>query len=204
MLAVTAGALAVLSAAGAVVGAIVAASERDLGRILLALVTGLLVATFWRWICLGAWYRAEGRIETTPVGPWGVVGRVLTVLVLGGLVVAVVWAAVATQEDEDRAARTRDQAEQAAERSNLTLTDVQRVVAARRDVTAPERGIPELEALLDVPDAEIVDAVVEGDQGSILVMPDGQLSRCVVVTVDGAGVIDARVTSTCGSALPAD
>jgi len=55
-----------------------------------------------------------------------------------------------------------------------------------------------------VPDAEIVDAVVEGDQGSILVMPDGQLSRCVVVTVDGAGVIDARVTSSCGSALPAD
>lgn len=195
-------ALAVLSAVGAVVGAIVAAGHRDVGAILLTLVGGALVATFWRWMALGAWARADGRVETTPVGPWGVVGRVLMLLIVVGLVGAVIWAEVSTRKDDDRANRTRDRSEQAAEDQHLTVADVQSALAARSHAPVGGPESRSIERLLDISGARVVDASVEGDHASLLIWPDDRLTKCVVLTVDGAGVIDGRTTDRCAVGAP--
>ncbi|CAN5309472.1 hypothetical protein BH20ACT3_BH20ACT3_16750 [soil metagenome] len=103
------------------------------GAMVDALGTGLtagLSLIFWRWITIGAWVRSEPPAgdeqepRSEPVGPWGVVGQVLMVTVVGGLVAVLLWTSVAERGATRAAEGVRVDAERAARQAGLTVDQV--------------------------------------------------------------------------------
>lgn len=160
---------------------------------------------FWRWIALGGWYRANppvdpetGRPTGRPeaVGPWGVVGRVLMVLIVGTLVIGGIWFTTLDRRTTAAAEEVRDEAERTARRRGLTT---EQAATAREDHqlwTSGSAGTDPYDDLLSVPGAEVVDVSVRDGEAAILLRPDDS-PPCVVVTVDGSDLVRSRLSSDC-------
>lgn len=179
------------------------------GRVLGAL--GSIVTTgfgllFWKWIGQGCWYRAHqpvdpvtGRpgVPSEPVGPWGVVGRVLIVLIVGTIVVGGVWSVAAERRSTDAAERVRHQAERTVRRLGITP---RRVEQSRVDHAAwaigPRRTSDPYDELLTVPGADVLDVSVRDGKAAILLRPDGG-PPCVVVSIDGNDAVRSRLLDRC-------
>lgn len=176
---------------------------------LMALGTTILWLVFWRWIGLGAWLRAHPPLgddglpvrTMEPVGPWGIVGRVLLSLMVIAFVTVTVWGAVDDQRANERAERVRVDAERIARIDKLTVADVKAA-----DVTygiwswsadSNDPGPSPLAELLTVPDAHVVDVSVTAEGAAVLIHPDGGTPPCVVVTVDESDLIRSRLTDDC-------
>jgi hypothetical protein len=167
-----------------------------------ALLSGIAGLAFWRWVGLGAWQRSQppGPDDPDPgarMGPWGVVGVVLTVLVLGGLGAGIVWAGVVDWRTSRAAEEVREDADLEARRNGLT---VERVLDAEQDRQAwlfDQRGPDPYLDLLDVSGAEVVDTSVDprGRAAILLRLPGSP--PCVVVLVDRNDHVTSEVTSRC-------
>lgn len=173
---------------------------------LVSVGVGLL---FWKWITLGAWYRANPPVDPEtglptgrpePIGPWGVVGRVLMVLLVGSIVVGGIWFATLDRRATAAAEKVRDQAERTVRRKGLTVEQVSTARdehwawAWQSDGTA-DNADP-YDALLTVAGADLVDVSVGEGEATILLHPD-ESPPCVVVTIDGNDLVRSRLTPDC-------
>lgn len=171
--------------------------------------TTLLWLVFWRWVGLGAWLRAHPPLgddglpirTLDPVGPWGVVGRVLLSLLVVGFVTVTVWGAVSNRRSNDRAERVRVAAERVARSDELTVAEVKAASTAQLtwawDADQSDAGLSPLDQLLTVPDARVIDASVTDEGAAVLLRPNGDGPPCVVVTVDNDDLIRSRLTNDC-------
>jgi len=205
-LAGVAGSLFVVTAVGGAWFAGVALSD---GRVLGALGSIVTIGfglLFWKWITQGAWHRANppvdpvtGRpgVPSEPIGPWGVVGRVLMVLIVGTIVVGGVWSVVAERRSTDAAEGIRDQAERTVRRRGITP---RRVEQARVDHAAwaigPSGTSDPYDELLTVAGADVLDVSVRDGGAAILLRPDAG-PPCVVVSIDGNAVVRSRLLDRC-------
>jgi hypothetical protein len=165
----------------------------------------VLTLVFWKWITLGAWIRANppdpedpaaaDRPAPEPIGPWGIVGQVLMVLVVAGFVAVVVAATVSDRSATDAAEEVRDDALRAARRAQLSVEAVEQARSA--DASPPEqRAGAAVADLLDVPDARVVDSSVDDGRAALLIRPDAG-APCVVVSVDANGILSSALTDDC-------
>lgn len=174
-----------------------------------ALGSGILTAltlVFWKWITLGAWVRAHppdptdpaaaDRPAPEPIGPWGIVGQVLMVVVVAGFVAVVVVASVADRSATDAAEEVRQDALRAARRVALSVDQVEQARAADREVAAAVRAGPAVADLLEVPEARVVDSSVDDGRAALLIRPDVG-APCVVVSVDANGIVSSALTNDC-------
>lgn len=177
---------------------------------LMAAATTIVWLAFWRWIGLGAWLRAHPPLgddglpvrTMEPVGPWGIVGRVLLSLMVIGFVTTTVWGAVVENRTTERAEQTRVKAERAARSNELTVADAKAASLAYSTwawsaADAVDPGPSPFDDLLTVPNAHVVDVSVTKDGAAILVHPDSGTPPCVVVTVDDSDIIRSRLSQDC-------
>lgn len=178
-------------AAGAVLGA---------GPVVLGLV-------FWRWITLGAWFRARPPLDhdtgqpvapAEPIGPWGIVGQVLLVLIVGGFTILAAYAASLDRSSTDAAEEVREQAERTVRGNAVTVARVEQAQVAHGTwAWDGGAGRPDpYDELAVVPGAELVDVSVRQGQASLLFSPD-DAPPCVVVTVDADDLVRSRLTTDC-------
>lgn len=188
----------------------IALADGSVFSTLVAAGTTVLWLVFWRWIGLGAWLRAHPPLgddglpvrTLEPIGPWGIVGRVLLSLMVIGFVALTVWSTVSEQRREDRAEQVRSDAERIARVDELTVADVEAAEAAYANWTwavgeGVDAGPSPLDVLLTVPGAQVLDTSVTVEGAAVLLRPDDEGPPCVVVTVDNAGVIRSRLTDDC-------
>lgn len=160
---------------------------------------------FWRWILLGAWLRLrppEGVDPSTvdPVGPWGVVGRVMIAALVVGFLGVVVWIAVVGSAATDRAEEVRDTAVRIARDRGMTVADV--AAAQNAYVLETSNGEGDVEAgdayadLFDIPGARVVAVAVNGDEASILLRTE-KSPPCAVVDIVRNDLIRGRITDKC-------
>lgn len=204
VISVAASILLVVTVAVGVVAAVVRTVEGDLAGVA-GVAAGTVVSfMFWRWIQVGARHRLRAIDDpashgpASSVGPWGVVGGVLTVLVLGGLVALAIWSSTSLRADQDRAERLRDEAVAAAKRGELDVDTLRSVHA--RWLAAAWSGDPDevLAELFPLEHGRIADLSVDGDTASLLVRPtDGGGPPCAVVDVIHGDVIRGRITNDC-------
>lgn len=190
--------VAAICFAGTVIGGAwmlgIALSDGTPFAVLTVAIQTALMVVFWRWIGLGAWLRANPPLgedglpvrTLEPVGPWGVVGRLLLSLLAVGAIVVSVWGAVDDQNINERADRVRADAERAAKGAGLTVADVERASVA----------VPLYDDLLRVDDAVVTKVSVTKDGAAILLRLD-ESPPCVVVTIDRRELIRSRVTNDC-------
>ncbi len=202
-IALTAAALNIVLLGTRTVEAITDGSAGDaLGSLPILVLAGL----FWRWVIRDVWERARPRVDpetgatktSEEVGPWGVVGRVLIALmVLGGSLLA--WGASELEQDLRPARRAAERAEVQARRSDLTYDQVAKMVGSHRtgdDPTGSDGASKELDELLGLDDARVVDVAV-GDAGvAIFVRPAGS-PACGVLVIDRDDLRSTRTSSTC-------
>ena len=183
--------------------------DGDVARALLGAGPVVLTLVFWRWITLGAWLRATPPLDpdtgkpiarAEPAGPWGVVGRILLVLLVAGFTGALVWGPTVDRRTTNAAEGVRSQAERSVRADGTTVADVDRIRTAR-SVWASGAGTVAAEPdpfdeLAQVPGAELVDVSVQGRQAALLFEPDDS-PPCVVVTIDGDDLVRSRLTATC-------
>ena len=167
---------------------------------------GVLVVVFWRWITLGAWLRYRPPLDpetgepvrvAEEIGPWGIVGRVLLmVLVVGFMAVGLVLAF--TSDGSVREARkVADRAEYAAREQELTVADLKAVDVDHQAWAIEADGQPDpYRKLLHVRGASVAAVSVTDDQGSVLLRLPGS-PPCVVIDVDRHDIISSRLTSDC-------
>lgn len=196
--------LLVVTVAVGAISAVVRVFDGDLAG-LAGTAGGTVVAfMFWRWIQVGARHRLraiddpDSPAEASSVGPWGVVGGILTVLLLGGLVALAVWSTTSLRDDQDRAETARDEAVAAAKRQRLDVDSLRPVYA--RWLAAAWSGDPdtELTDLLPLEQGRIADLSIDGDSASLLVRPaDGGGPPCAVVDIIHGDVIRGRITNDC-------
>lgn len=170
-----------------------------------AVGVGALTLLFWWWIALGAWSRFRPPTDPAtglpirdeePVGPWGVVGRVLVVLLVGTFVAGGLWLAVGARRATQAADRVRERAEREANRRELTVADVEQARADAAVWVASGEGPDPYQELLSVPGASVADVSVDGDRAAILLrLPESP--PCVVVDIDADDLIATRLTSSC-------
>ncbi|MEO6989767.1 MAG: hypothetical protein ABI239_14105 [Aquihabitans sp.] len=177
--------------------------------ILMAAGTTIAWLFFWRWVGLGAWLRAHPPLgedglpvrALEPVGPWGIVGRVMLSLMVIGFVTLTVWGAVDNQRVNERAEQIRVKAERIARSNELTVADVQTAEKAYGiwswSAGSKAPGPNPYDELLTVSDAQVVDVSVTSDGAAVLIHPDGGTPPCVVVTVDEDELIRSRLTEDC-------
>lgn len=179
--------------------------DGDLGAAASAVGVGALTLLFWWWITLGAWRRFRPPLdpatglpvhEEQPVGPWGVVGRVLVVVLVAGFVAGGLWLAVEARQATRAAEAVRDRAEREANRRDLTVADVARARADGLVWAADGEGPDPYQELLPVEGAVVADVSVDGDRAAVLLrLPDSP--PCVVVDIDADDLISTRLTSSC-------
>lgn len=171
-----------------------------------ALGVGALTLLFWWWITLGSWNRYRPPTDPStglplrdeePVGPWGVVGRVLVVVLVGTFVAGGLWLAVEARQATSAAEDVRARAEREANRRNLTVADVQQ---AQRDHQVwswdAASGTDPYVELLDVPGARVWDVTVENGRALVLLRLDRV--PCVIVEIDRDDLIRTHTTTRCG------
>lgn len=195
VLVAVAGTLAVSSALGGGYAVIQALSHRDLGLALSTAGGAGLGVVFWRWIALGALLRVrppEGvdPAEADPVGPWGVVGRVLLGLMVIGFVGTTVWIGLVSGPTKERAEKARDEAVRLAQDRGLTAADVELALATIGiDGGADDR-------LLPLTEGTIASLAADGERASILIRVDGS-PPCAVVDITHGDIIRGRLTDRC-------
>lgn len=197
-------AMLMVTVAGGAVAAVARILDRDLAGVAGVAVGTVVLFMFWRWIQIGADHRLRAPDGSDPddpvrsVGPWGIVGAVLTVLVLGGLIAFGIWSTVSLRGDRDRAETARDEAVAAAKQQKLDV-DSLRPVHARR-LAASWDGEPdgdELADLLPLEHGRITDLSIEGETASLLVRPDGGGPPCAVVDIVHGDLIRGRLSNDC-------
>lgn len=166
---------------------------------------GALTLLFWWWITLGSWNRFRPPTdpdtglplrEEEPVGPWGVVGRVLVVVLVGTFVAGGLWLASEARDATRAAEAVRDRAEREANRRDLTVADVEQARADGLTWAADGEGPDPYQELLSVPGASVADVSVDGARAAILLrLPESP--PCVVVDIDADDLISTRITSSC-------
>lgn len=180
-------------------------SDGDLGATASAVGVGALTLLFWWWITLGAWNRfrppldpetGEPVHDDEPVGPWGIVGRVLVVVLVATFVGGGLWLAYGARQATQEAEAVRGRAEREANRRELTVADVERARAEGLTWAADGEGPDPYQQLLDVEGATVADVSVDGDRAAILLrLPDSP--PCVVVDVDADNLISTRLSNSC-------
>lgn len=201
LLAAVSGLLLAGTALGGVVVGWAAVVDRDAFALLRIAVAAGFGVLFWRWILLGAWLRIRppdgiDPAVADPVGPWGVVGRVLLALLVVGFVGGGVWASLAGDRAIERAEEARDAAVRAAKDRGLTVDDVTAAQGAAAIWATDPSGPDPLSTLLDVPGAEVVDVAANGDEASILLRTDDS-PPCAVVDIVQGDLIRGRLTDRC-------
>jgi hypothetical protein len=176
------------------------------GAVLDAVGTALTIGlslVFWKWITLGAWVRAQppdadqaAEPAAEPIGPWGMVGRVLMIGLVGVLVAGVLWGNVVDRSSTNAAQEVRSEAEREARRVDLTVGQVEQARALDDASTGDDRAPTSVAGLLDVPGARVVDTSVDEGRAALLLRPDTS-PPCVVVSVDANGIIASRITTAC-------
>lgn len=180
-----------------------------LGSAVSALGVGALTLVFWWWITLGSWNRFRPPTDPTtglpirdeatePVGPWGVVGRVLVVVLVTTFVAGGLWLAFEAREATRAAEAVREDAERQANERNLTVADVERASTDALAWIASGEGPDPYEGLLDVPGASVDDVSVDDDgrhAAILLRLPDSP--PCVVVDIDADDLVSTRLTGSC-------
>lgn len=176
----------------------------ELDRVVSIAAGTVVLFMFWRWIQIGARRRtdpvatATTTVPTPSTGPWGVVGAVLTVLVLGGIVALGVWSTVSVRGDRDRAETVRDEAVAAARRRHLDVDTVRSAqvtgIASAWNDEDPDSALQEL---LSLESGRIVDVSVDGETASLLIRPDGGGPPCAVVDIVHGDLIRGRITANC-------
>jgi hypothetical protein len=181
--------------------------DRQLGSAAGALGVGALTLLFWWWITLGSWtrFRPPADPETglpirheEPVGPWGVVGRVLVVVLVATFVAGGLWLASEARTATRAAEQVRDRAERLANERNLTVADVEQARADALVWTLDPTGPDPYDELLDVPGASVDDVSVDddGDRAAVLLrLPSSP--PCVVVDIDADDLVSTRITNSC-------
>jgi hypothetical protein len=192
---VVAALLAVLSALGGGFTAVRALVDGDVGLALSTAAGAGLGVVFWRWIALGALLRLrppEGvdPAEADPVGPWGIVGRVLLGLMVVGFVGTTVWIGLVSGPTRERAEKARDEAVRLAEDRDLTAADV------RAAITAAGMDVADYADLLPLTEGTIVGLAADGDRASILIRVDGS-PPCAAVDITHDDIIRGRLTDRC-------
>jgi len=183
--------------------------DGDVARALLGAGPVVLTLVFWRWITLGAWLRANPPLDpdtgkpiarAEPAGPWGVVGRILLVLIVAGFTGALVWGPTVDRRTTNAAEGVRSQAERSVRADGTTVADVDRIDTARtiwaNGAGTVAAGPDPFDELAQVPGAELVDLSVQDGQAALLFEPDDN-PPCVVVTIDGDDLVRSRLTATC-------
>lgn len=162
-----------------------------------------LSLVFWKWITLGAWVRAQppdpdqaDEPAAEPIGPWGVVGRVLMTGLVGVLAAGVLWGNAIDRSSTNAAQEVRSEAEREARRVGLTVDQVEQARALDDASTGDDRAPTSVAGLLDVPGARVVDSSVDEGRAALLLRPDSN-PPCVVVSVDPNGIIASRITADC-------
>lgn len=204
LLAVSALCFVVTAVGGSVAFALAVADGRP-GGAFEALALTALGLVFWRWIALGAQDRTRPDPDAAPaepIGPWGVVGRLMLMVLVIGVLAAGAWG-LASQRRIDRATdRVRAQAESLALDRGLTAARIDAAARAHRRwlATASDaelaRGDSPLQRLLPVTGAEVVAASVRDGQGALLLrLPESP--PCVVLVVDRNDDVGTRLTGDC-------
>lgn len=200
----------VLFAATAIGGSValgLSVADGHLGSALANLVVTGMVLLFWWWIALGAWARAHPDPNavadpTDQVGPWGVVGRALLMVLVIVLTVVTVASYVQTRGAESSADALRHRAEDVAISREVTAAQVADAKdaqtawlwsASEEDVAA-DRG--PLQELLPISDATVVDASMRDGDAAVLIRSDDS-PPCVVLVITASGLISTRTTSSC-------
>ena len=202
-MAAVSGLFIVAAIVGGVVAVVVSISRRDTWAVVSSVVTATFGVLFWRWILLGAWLRVwppEGvdPSEVDPVGPWGIVGRVLLALMVVFGVGLALWAMVVNSNAQEDAEKARDAAVRMAKDRRLTVDEVGR---ARSDFLRwswdedPREPNP-YEKLLPLTEGEVADVAVEGDRASILIRLHDS-PPCAVVDITHGDIIRGRITDRC-------
>jgi len=162
---------------------------------------------FWRWMHLGARARLVERdaagghgpegAEPTRIGPWGVVGGVLTALVVTALVGLGVWATIAGRADQRAAEEARDEAVRVARRRGLTVLDV-RAALATESTAAWQGEVSQVVAgLLPLEHGTVIAASDGGDHASLLIRPADGDTVCAVVDITHGDLVRGRLTDHC-------
>lgn len=181
-----------------------ALSDSNVGGALSAGMFGGLTLVFWWWITLGSWARyrppinpATGEPEPLePIGPWGVVGRILMVAVVLGVVVGGFVLYRMDRQATERADAVRSRAVAHARRTGITFDQV--VEARDRGVlwATDGEGPAPIDQLLGVDGATIATYRVDDDHATVWLRPDGG-APCAVVIIDDHDLITSAVSSRC-------
>lgn len=203
---------AALVAAGAnlvILGArtVRAVADGSAGDALGSLPLLVLAGLFWRWVLRDVWERARPKVDpytgdaaatSEQVGSWGVVGRLLlAAMVLGSSLLA--WGATEMERDERPARRAAERAEVSARRNDLTYDQVARIVDSHRsaaDATGSRQASKELDGLLDVEGARVVDVAVGEAGTAIFLRPIGG-PPCGVLVIDRDDLRSTRTATSC-------
>ncbi len=179
--------------------------DGKLGSAAGTLGVGALTLLFWWWITLGAWTRFRPPTDPAtglpirdeePVGPWGVVGRVLVVVLVGTFVAGGLWLAVGARRATQAAERVRERAEREANARNLTVADVEQAQRDRTVWSWGESGTDPYDELLEVEGARVWEVAVEDGEAQILLRLDHV--PCVIVEIDRDDLIRTHTTMRCG------
>ena len=167
---------------------------------------GVLVVVFWRWITLGAWLRYRPPLDpetgqpvrvAEEIGPWGVVGRVLLMVLVVGFMAAGLALAFTSDHTTRDARKVADRAEFAARDRDLTVADLKAVDVDHQAWALQADGQPDpYRKLLHVDGASVTAVSVSDDHGSVLLRLPGS-PPCVVIDVDRHDIISSRLTSNC-------
>lgn len=172
-------------------------------------VVGITIGTvvlfmFWRWIQVGAQRRVRLLEEAgedgaaRSIGPWGVVGGVLTVLVLGGLIGLGIWSLTSLRADRDRAEAARDEAVAAAKRRKLDVETVRAVQQERLSASWDEEvHEDDLVELLPLEHGRVAEVSVAADTASLLIRPHGGGPPCAVVDIIYGDLVRGRLSNDC-------
>lgn len=195
------------TAIGGAWGLGLALRDGELGGAVLGAGPVVLGLVFWRWISLGAWLRARPPLDpetgqpvhpAEPIGPWGIVGQILLVLIVGGFTVLAVYAATLDREATDAADGVRGRAERIVRSNGIGVAEVEQA-RIERTTWAGDDGTDRpdpFDRLAVVPGADLIDVSVRDGQAALLFSPD-DAPPCVVVTVDADGLVRSRLTSDC-------
>jgi hypothetical protein len=192
-------ALMALTVVAGLAAAGLAAWQHRLARLAGASIGAGFAVTFWHWIRMGAFARAEQSEidEGRRIGPWGVVGAILTGLLVLGFLGLNVWTTVATDRDRRQAEQVRDAAVREAKSRGLTVEDVRTAVGADAASAWDGSATTSVDALLSVQHGHVEQATADGDHASILIRPDRGGPPCVVVDIVGGDRLRGRLTDDC-------
>lgn len=162
-------------------------------------------AGFWWWILSSIRRRLRARdgddvaevADVDPIGPWGVVGRVLLGMMLAGFLALFVWVDLVGSRAVERAEAARDEALRLAQDRDLTVADVESArVAELAWAVGGGEGPDPYQQLLPLTEGSVSDVAVDGDRASILIRTDDS-PPCAAIDITHGDIIRGRLTDRC-------